>query len=698
MVLQSGSPPYDYIHGKGRFRVQDPRPPNIWPVGPSGILLEQAQFVITAERRRWNYLSDPTILPSFKIYVHPSITPSGPYEPKTNGSTVANLLNPNYFIFTNNIEECRTAIIDLFGDISSDTDYDAFEYRAAWLQSLYPENPSGFLFAEDPVFNFNTLGHWAHRRPSQTGIINYNLLDVLGSSGIIYDIDIGEIMFNPPPHISTVSYDTAHGTLANGGEDTFNIQLEPFFPAFQKTNGNIITLTGREPVILKNHDGYRTIHIASGYIALNGYCIKGNTKIYLGRNANIFDVSQPTDFTVIEESLRQFSQAGTLVTSRLFLDSKAQSSGVYRAAAVNKFADFPTTTIQSGTMSFWPRPEFYWPNGIVGSTTTTSNLGYHVFDDAIWMLDRSIGGSTRVPSGLAILSPFTGHRLWVRYADPTPISVTVLGTTTTNLGWPKLNGLERNTPNSIYRIIPTVQTSVTNVSGQVVFGKYNDNLDLIDTITTLSTVTHQNDEFSLGGDVNSYHDMWFDGTNYWVSNNEFTGFDLWKFDSSFDFVEKYVVNTPTGIFQARGAHVNGKHVLYFGWLSTTFTNPIGGNGGGSGLFPVNITDSANPAGGVPGNYDISYSTGKYINGAPFVGLKDSAEIMDVLEVTSSSHVIPGIYVLIRWKFGTSPFNDGDLYLLRIEEQSTSWEIAAYTMLETNVAPAVGRREILFMDY
>src|SRR6185436_11320267 len=313
MVLQSGTIPYEYANRGHRFASLP------IPIGISGVLLEQAQFIITAEIRKWNKLSagGNHFLSDFNIYVNPIIAPSGPYEPKIDGSTLGNTFYPAGAFILDHLEETRIALNTLFQIYDNDTDLDQYEYRAAWLQSLYPESPSGFYFALDPDTSANVIGQWYHRLPSETGIVDYMALDVLGSSGVLYDIDFAEVMFNPPPHIARIAFDTMHGRRVNNTEDTFNIQQFPIFPAFQKTDGSLIGLTGREPASLRTHNDYNIQHVSSGDIRLDGYVLFDDTKLYLDRNGNIFDTSS-TDFTFVSQGLRSVHLGGNMSGARIF--------------------------------------------------------------------------------------------------------------------------------------------------------------------------------------------------------------------------------------------------------------------------------------------------------------------------------------------------------------------------------------------
>jgi len=692
MVMQSGVVPYEYAHGGRRFESKP------IPLGLSGILLEQAQFVITAEIRKW--IGDYSDLQPFNVYINTDALPSGQYEPKANGTTLDNALNPGAVVFVDHILECRAALNVLLNLYEADTDLDTYQYRAGWLQALFPESTSGFINGSDDQAFFTGIGHWRHRRPSEIGIIDYVSDEVLGASGVLYDIDFSEVMFNPAPHIAGLGFDEAHGLRVNNTNDTFAIQQYPVFPAFQKTDGSIIDLNGREPANLST---YRTSHVSSGALRLHGYMLRPQTKLMLSRERTF---GSDVDFTIFSEGIRA-PYNPNVPTTLVFITPTSQGSGVYRIGAANRFVDFPNATIESGIFSHWPPIEVYWPSDHpTSSTTTTANGGYHVFNDCIWMTDVSLsssfgGPNFGYPSGLAVLSPYTGHRMWLRYADMTPIDIDVFGGINKR-NWGTGKGLERVSSNNIYRVAPIVAKSTpTPTSGQFVFGCYNDNLDLVTTITTISSSPNGDNLFPLGGAVISLSDFWFNGSNYFVANAEFVGFDLWKLDSSFSYVTKYVFNRPSGIHNARGAYVNGQDVLFYFVLNNA---PGDANFATSGIFPINFIDegsdpfdnSANL--GPVGEAEISPATAKYINGAAQLGVAQTAEIMDLFEVTSSTHVVPGVYAIVRFKLNTNPFNGGDLYLLRLQETSTAWEIVALTRLETAVNSFMPRRELLYMGY
>lgn len=696
MTLTSGVVPYNYDYGHGPFRVANPYNSN-FPIGLSGVLLEQAQFVMTAEIRRMRtLLGNSHVLGSFNVYVNSAILPSGGYEPKANGSTLGNQVYPAAAFILDHIQETRIVLNALFQDYASDTNLDTYEYRAAWLQALYPSSPSGFYNGEDPDVILTVDGHWSHRFPSETGTINYVNDDVLGASGILYDVDIGELLINPAPHISRFGLDRMHAV------DNFSVQQFPLFPGFQKTNGSLVPLTGREPSVIPTAQDYQIDHISSGAIRLDGYVIHTNTEIYLGRNLNIFGPAE--DFNVVSEGHRQMVFAVALPGTRLFMTPVAQASGIYRVAVKNKRADFPNTTIESGKMSFWPNINHYWPRGanandqLIGSTTTTSNLGYHVFNDCLWMTDVVMSSATTAkPSGLAILSPYTGHRMWVRYAEQTQFVSTELSVNNRNSDWARALGLVRDATNSIYRMHKDVQTTVTNVSGTFVFAQYNDMLDFTTTVTTGPA------ELPFAGDLLELEDFWYDNMNseYWVSSHsvvDHPGFPFWKFDSSFQYINKYTYGSEygaNGITQSHGIFIGGQQYIFAGGSGVANST-----GFGSGIVSLSIvsegTDPYMTDGSAPSCGLVHAGPKKFIKGESFVGVQQSATILDMLEVTVASHVQVGVYALLSWST-PAPGSSTALYLVRIEETATAWEVKSISRMETSLSTVL-LRDLLYMPY
>jgi hypothetical protein len=300
-----------------------------------------------------------------------------------------------------------------------------------------------------------------------------------------------------------------------------------------------------------------------------------------------------------------------------------------------------------------------------------------VYDDAIWITDNSVVTDANAkPSGLAVLSPYTGHPQWIRYAE-------LVNDASTSLNWPGHVGMERTTTDKIYRVSPTIITSLAVTSGRVAFQEYDDMLDYTgETLNTSTIGFGAPNEFPLGGDPMDYADMCFDGTSYWVTNAEAVGFDVWRFDSTFEYTGQFIVVSPdpavTGTHDTRMAFVDGDLRVFFGRTSIIPNRLIQ-----SGIYTVGtITAPTEIAGGTaPDGGELILDDPKPINGAPFFGVRVAAEIFDLFEVSGGTHVPDGIYCLIRLN-PSGLFANKDIYLLRIVESTDTWEIAAIYELAT----------------
>lgn len=687
MVLSSGNPPYEYANGRGRLNTGSPTAGSSLLTGPSGILLEQAQFVITAELRRWRESIDSHDLPTFYKLTNPFIAPEGPYEPQADGSTLAGLAN---ILFIDSILQTRDAIDLVISEISDDTNLDDDEYRAAWLQALYPESPSGYL-----VDQFGEVGFFLHRPPATSGAILDVSQEVLGGSGVLYEIDFGEVMFNPPPHVTRYLQATAHGRATDGSSATFVVQVSPFFPAFQKTDGSLITVGSRDPEVSPLSSLYNTTHFASGVVRLDGYVITSGTEFYLGKKGEVFDRIE--DFTFADGSVRTAGFNNQMPHSRVYLTPSAMGSGVYQVGVRNPLSRF-TTTIESGLMSHWPTIEDGWPTtrqSQLNNADGLFNTGYHVFDDAIWITDRSPDGTSSNnrgrASGLAVLSPYTGHKMYVRYADLTPSS---LGN-----AYPYHVGLERVASNRIIRVDNEMALNplALGASGRWNFIEYDDNLDYVTETLSTSPNTFPADYFSTGAGTFTPPGAWdavFDGTSWFVFNDQLTGFAAWEFSSTYVFQGMYQIaqtGTPMSFKNVRmGADATGNLYLYYAAIGSSSANVVQ-----SGIAAVTgVTPPADLGGAIPGTIDIEDY--KYIRAEHLVGHRAFATIMDFFEVTNGTHTPNGIYVLINYE-DTSPFSSGPTYLLEIEEDVSEWTVKAAYRIEGSTGSFPARWEGLHMD-
>jgi len=624
MILVSGSPPYEYestlpVRAVNPYTTTD-------GIGASGILLEQAEFVIAAELRKFSILPyDPSILPDYFTYTNTNVAPSGPYEPKSDGSTVNNLLNPTV-LCVNKIEDLRNALDSLFAAYAFDTfaDYKFLTrgdvHKSDWIRQAFPHSPSG----HNPIDYFGnptTIGDYLRPLPD----IGQNFdtdQHYLGGSGVLLDIDFAEVIFQPYPFTRF----TRFGDMQPGSQQ-FLVQCSPLFPAFQKTDGNVISTNGREPTRAEIEQFDPSIvaadasHVSSGFVRLDGYCLHPSSTYmlaqYTGEN---FTPSNTNDFDYYTGEPRYVTLVGPIPINdnslRAFIAPHVAASGVYRFVVKNSKAAFPKTAVESGIVSIFP------PENITYPTTTNSGFGYHVFDDAIWITSNS-GGSTLdgPPSGLAVMSPFTGHMMWVSKAEDAN-------------KWGTSRGLAQ-TGTSLYRVQRNVSAAAVN------FTQYDSA-----TLDELSVTSS-----AYGGGTGQSVDLFFDGTNYWMTNTLVNSY--YRFDAAFGYTD---VQVPARGGR-RGAYINGKLLGFGDTASGGMTSGIVEWTFAGGLTTVVAT--------------------KKVNGAPFIGNRAFGVVHDMIEVTGASHVTNGTWALVSW--GTT-FGNQNIYLVRLEEAATTWEILAFYIL------------------
>jgi len=201
MVLESGRIPYDYDNELPLRARQS--------MAPSGEMIEQAQFVITAELRKLWKLNNSHELPEYKTYRDPRWAPDQPYEPQANGLTQRQRTNQG---ITKPITETRRALEFLFSRYADDSPYTSGEHHVDWIRAAYPESASGTVEVvgepDDEVYP-----GWTRREAPSGRILDIDL-DLLGGSGTYVDLDFGEIMFNPYPTPRRTRY--AHAARIDG--------------------------------------------------------------------------------------------------------------------------------------------------------------------------------------------------------------------------------------------------------------------------------------------------------------------------------------------------------------------------------------------------------------------------------------------------------------------------------------------------
>jgi len=657
MVFESGDPPYDYDGPRGPLRGNARPSLERGLQGPSGINLEQGQFVITAERRKFNVnaVGGSHILPTFMVYVHEDIPPTTQYEPKGDGSTLANIAS---VWIINHILESRIALDDLFDDYSLDGEFSALDMKRDWLHQLDPMGPppSGYR-RPDP----NQLG-------VADGLLDTTNVSVLGGSGILFGLDFGEVMFNPYPYFSNNNF----GDLHNFGNFR-SVLLSPVWPAFQRTNGSLITLNGREPDDLLNADEYDVTEIANGRVRLDGYCFLSQSQYLIGEG-NGYAFNGEVGFTFVSASTRPtiFPDASNLATTRVIVDPTPQPCGIYKIVVRNLLGEdaVPQSTIPSGLVSQWPvsgqtHPErdghifdINIPYNLHGKwyNNTEFEMGYQVYDDAMWITD--VGSAGEDPSGLVVTSPFTGHAQWLRYAEQTPStgSGALGGSSMSAEPWGDHVGLDR-VGSIIHRVQTAVANGSTSAAGTLLIQQYNDALDYLGQIET--------DENPGQGASPFARDLAFvpaSSSEWWAVIGTTPGNFIWRFDGTFTFIAAAgIVNIGTGELATGGASPRVADLggtVRFGNVHVSPGNATFSHRG-SGIWDADISNLSTSG--------VVTENCRLIDLAPV--LEDGGDeqafctVYDMQDVSGSAHLIDGFYFLASWQESTSPFPNR-LFLIR----------------------------------
>lgn len=618
MVVASGQYPY-LFESPSPFRGQ-------W--GFSGIHLEEAQFVASAEIRKFYNPGTYDLLTNdiYHVYTHPSITPSG-YEPKPDGSTLGGCVGPRALFALDNIVEMRNVLTDgIFPGYAGQTEYTTAQHLTDWIRSAFPESPSGKITNGTFLRPVLTPGFPA----AITGDITTTDLHWLGGSGVIMDIDVGEVMFNPYPWINQLLSSTIHERGVN-----WNIVYSPAWPLFQRTNGSLISLNGREPERVELPQ-FSYDHISSGYIRLDGYMFLDDTDFMLGQSAADFVAGQFNNISIVPRTLSTTSVE--LGNARAYLEPTPQSSGIYRICARTNKTNHPTAGIASGVVSQWP-PQ-----------TSVNSRGYEVFDDALWITDYvdGVSGQDHPSSGLTVVSPFTGNALWQRFAEHTGIPDAATY-------WGAGCGLERPSADVIYRCSTSGKLSSLGPGTLIEYiMEFDDSLDF--------TQAHLVESAALGTQAYETLDYCYDGTNHYVlvrnQTNQNPGMMI--FDGSFTYTDQRFFGLNTGV----------EHIGYAN--STLMSYGPNSVGGGSvhSRFDTIVSFTIPPT-GTP-----TLGTEKIVEKPAIFNANGSdTRIYDVIQVTGATHLEDGTYALVGRFFGFG--SSVQLFIFHIEEQPTEYTLKAY---------------------
>ena len=684
MVVASGQLPYAY---DGELPVRQRR--GGWPgievpnIGPSGDLFEQGMFVLNAELRKWGINSLGQL--TYKAYSCPNVASSG-FEPKANGETFQGHVGRLALLTTNNIEQMRENLeVYLFYQYALDSDYDFSDFLRSWLNSAYPESPSGYpQFFYDWTLNFGVEYPATWLRPALTDVANGDFitdtdLHWLGGSGVLFDIDYGEVIFNPFPF----PRQTFH--FAPGLTPHMSFSFGPVYPLLQTTAGLAPSLnatryqTDLSIGTLKAETNFSAIQ--SGYWQADGYVLLPGTlfRLTTGNDTNYFgDLSSITDFSFIVSGQRVVADGAGRNdgSARVYIDATPQTSGLYRITTTNPKDIVPFTSIPSGHVSFWPQGDTF--SGIFSSNrmldrsvTITSDgglkldprlsTGYHVLDDALWIAgpNASSLSGTFITKGLFVMSPHNGELIWYRPAER-------IVATTGNMpgggsaGSPGIFGVHLGLEEygtDFVRISRVWEESVapTNIFTNTVYFQRYDQTTL-DHTEQSETWTITNALGSIGSRIDG---LMFDGTNYWLWY-EFG--QAHRFDSTL---------TYTGTFQgqiARRRHYANGQLLYTLGGNSTVGDPVlamsppGGANSGIGVWSITTT----PADITIDVGTFTHNSAKRLRAETHFGHQDFAIIHSIREISGATHVPTGTWMIIQ--FGTT------LYLCKIREDASEWVV------------------------
>lgn len=682
MVVASGQLPYQY---DGELPVRQRR--GGWPglevpnIGPSGDLFEQGMFVINAELRKWG-VTDLAIQ-TYKAYTHPDIPGSG-FEPKSNGET---FVGRPALLATNNIEQMRENLeIYLFEQYAIDSNYSASDFLYSWLTSAYPESPSGY-----PYFFVN----WAAGgiglefpatwlRPPLTDVANGDFitdLDLhwLGGSGTLFDIDYGEVIFNPFPF----PRESLHFAPS---ANNFALSFCPIYPLFQTTTGlgpSVDAARYKNDLstgTFKSQTNFDAIQ--SGYWQLDGYVLLPGTIVRLttGNDSNYFgDIGTTTDFSFFVSGQRAVADGAGKndPTARVYVDATSQSSGIYRITTTNPKSAIPFTSIPSGYASFWPIGDTF--SGIFSSNkmlnksiTITSDgglkidprlsTGYHVFNDALWLTSPNAALSgTFLTKGLFVMSPYNGELVWYRPAERIVATSGSMPGGPAPIGSPGIFGVHlglENFGSNFVRVSKVWNESLvpTDIyTNTVYFQKYDQST--LNYSEQSNTWTLTNSAGSIGASIDG---LMFDGTNFWLWN-EFG--KIQRFSSTLTFTGAYGVGNTA----RRRHYANGQLLYTIGGNVTvgdpiTTMSPAGGSTSGIGVWqttldPAVITTDV-------GTY--SHVSAKRLRAETHFGHQSTAVIHSIRDVTGSTHVANGVWMIIQ--FGQVG------HLCKIREDASEWVV------------------------
>ncbi len=494
--------------------------------------------------------------------------------------------------------------------------FDFGDPRRDWLtavMALYPGAASG------------QNNNFEHREASSEGEILNNAPDVLGASGIIYDIDLMEMMYTPFCALGG-------GSSTNYGFNGTAITVGPIWPNFQTTGGSLVRVGSRESGFEIN--GHPFSVVAAGLVEMYGDQLFPATQ-YLTVPADTvradLDATVSVSFTYSSSPGREYDNGGAFAAEaavRVTPGSLALNTEGYAVGVRNLNSLFPGNVCESGSISFRPRP----------SRDTNDEIGvaYSAFNSSFWLTDETSAGSS---SGMVLIDPIQEQAAWFRMADAT----TAFDDGSTTYAWKDMIGMALD-GNDLVRMIQTNDSDGSGTDGYV-FVKYDRQTLDISSTTVLTDGTLSETPI----------DFCYDGSSEYIAVNTGLSGDEWIFiDSSLSSVTKALDNPPgTSVDKIQNGFLGKTYALVGGPGSTV-----------DGLLDVDTSMSTG---------SVVFGTNKIVDttGSPS-GFGSIAQIIDGDTLPAGSNITAGAWLLVRT-------TTNRMYMIRITDGGSTFTTHEYIL-------------------
>jgi hypothetical protein len=598
MIVASGVIPYQYESVYPyKLGVDNPI------MQMSGILIEQAMTVFTAEIFRFlGSQFDPV---TFNKYVNKNTSPVI-FTPLPDGSNldgrIDGILGGAYF--STYISDLRNQFFvmglyqldDLGGNFS--------HFFTDWL--LWVGSTSG------------TNGDFTRQENAPFGDVLSCDINELGGSGVLYDIDLREVSWQPYSRTRPI-------TLA--GYHQAEVCMTPYFPNFQKTDGSFVFLNSRDSQIsLSTSEITRQLSLVNtGLLILDGDMFFNSTDFCIAPGSvtrdNLEGQVVHNFFTLNSLPGRSFiinlnHDIDPRASARL--TTQALAYGGYTVGAINNPSGLPGLVVPSGTLSFTP---------IISYGGDAAGSGYYAFDNSFWIMDTT----ELHPSGMILMNPHNGDCLWFKLADQTSFTDQAGFTH----AFSNTVGLF-DTGSTVVRAVVTGDSTTLGNDIRLAFLQF-DKLSL-----DLASVVNNIEDYSIFGPNDSAPatavDACTDGSEILVlAHSVGIARNIYIFDSSFNFVDQKLF---LGSFPQ--------------WLQNgIFTGGTYGNLTGTDLTELIIDPSpANPIVTAGTQYTIDTSNA----GWPAADVGTTIlNIMDAVQVTGDPHIPDGTWIIAETASGVVLF-------------------------------------------